>query len=123
MYGPTGGGKKFATKFDFPFPAEYYTRLVAPLTPDFNVGISKLEMLRFPRGGDVRQEKSSQPKNTVRFSNIEIWGSGGISGRRGVCFNSINGVRPRSQSRRLRTFFLLLSGGLVYIRFPITEKA
>ena len=123
MYGPTGGGKKFATKFDFLFPAEYYTRPVAPLTPDFNVGISKLEIISFFAGGDVRQEKSSQSKNTKRFSNIEIWGSGDISSRRGVCFNIINGVRPRAQSRRLRTFFLLLSGGLVYIRFPIIEKA
>ena len=65
--------------------------------------------------GDVRPEKSSQPKSMLRSSNIEFWGSGGIIGCRSVCFNSINGVRPHSQSRRLRTFFLLLSGGSVYM--------
>ena len=65
--------------------------------------------------GDVRPEKSSQPKSMLRSSNIEIWGSGGIIGCRSVCFNSINGVRPHSQSRRLRTFFFLLSGGSVYM--------
>ena len=65
--------------------------------------------------GDVRPEKSSQPKSMLRSSNIEIWGNGGIIGCRSVCFNSINGVRPHSQSRRLRTFFLLLSGGSVYM--------
>ena len=38
-------------------PAEYYTRLVAPHTPDFNVGISKLEMLRFSPGGTFDRKK------------------------------------------------------------------
>ena len=68
-------------------------------------------------------EKSSQlifisrfPQNFLRPPYPQIsWGSGGIIGCRSVCFNSINGVRPHSQSRRLRTFFLLLSGGSVYM--------
>ena len=75
---------------------------------------ARKHMCFFYQGG-VRPEKSSQPKSMLRSSNIEIWGSGGIIGCRSVCFNSINGVRPHSQSRRLRTFFLLLSGGSVYM--------
>ena len=111
MYGPTGGGKKFATNFHFTFSAEFLT---AP-HPRFQCWYfeTRKHILFLP--GDVRPEKSSQPKSMLRSSNIEIWGSGGIIGCRSVCFNSINGVRPHSQSRRLRTFFLLLSGGSVYM--------
>ena len=97
------------------FISRFPQKFLRPLTPDFNVGISKHENIFFLPGGGVRPEKSSQPKSMLRSSNIEIWGSGGIIGCRSVCFNSINGVRPHSQSRRLRTFFLLLSGGSVYM--------
>ena len=76
MYGPTGGGKKFATKFDFPFPAEYYTRLVAPLTPDFNVGISKLEMLRFSPGGTFDRKKVRNQKTRCVSPTLKSGGPG-----------------------------------------------
>ena len=111
MYGPTGGGKKFATNFHFTFSAEFLT---AP-SPQISMLVFRSTKTYFFYQGDVRPEKSSQPKSMLRSSNIEIWGSGGIIGCRSVCFNSINGVRPHSQSRRLRTFFLLLSGGSVYM--------
>ena len=116
MCGPTGGGKKFATNFDFTFSAECLTALDGPPYPRFQCWYFEAREHNFLHwGGEVRLEKSSQPKSMLRSSNIEIWGSGGIIGCRSVCFNSINGVRPHSQSRRLRTFFLLLSGGSVYI--------
>ena len=47
MYGPTGGGKKFATNFHFMFSAEFLT---PPSPPDFNVLISKHENIIFTRG-------------------------------------------------------------------------
>ena len=111
MYGPTGGGKKFATNCHFTFSAEFLT----PPSPPISMLVFRNTKTYFFDQGDVRPEKSSQPKSMLRSSNIEIWGSGGIIGCRSVCFNSINGVRPHSQSRRLRTFFLLLSGGSVYM--------
>ena len=76
MYGPTGGGKKFATKFDFPFPAEYYTRLVAPLTPDFNVGISKLEIISFSPGGTFDRKKVRNQKIRCVSATLKSGGAG-----------------------------------------------
>ena len=111
MYGPTGGGKKFATNFHFTCSAEFLT----PLTPDFNVGISKHEnIVIFLKGGRSTGKKFATQIHAALFQHWNL-GERGIIGCRSVCFNSINGVRPHSQSRRLRTFFLLLSGGSVYM--------
>ena len=102
MYGPTGGGKKFATNFHITFSAEFSR----PPHPRFQCWYFEAREHNFlHQRGEVRLEKSSQPKSMLRSSNIEIWGSGGSIGCRSVCFNSIKGLKPHSQSRRLRTFF------------------
>ena len=63
MYGPTGGGKKFATSFHFTFSAEFLT----PLTPDFNVGISKHENIFFllPGGRSTGKKFATKMRSIV----------------------------------------------------------
>ena len=66
MYGPTGGGKKFATNFHFTFSAEFLT----PLTPDFNVGISKHEsIIFFTRGGSSTGKKFATKIHAAFFQH------------------------------------------------------
>ena len=73
MYGPTGGGKKFATNFHFKFSAEFLT---PPLPPDFNVGISKHENIFFLPGGTLDRKKVRNQNPCCALPTLKSGGAG-----------------------------------------------
>ena len=72
MYGPTGGGKKFATNCHFMFSAEILTAL----TPDFNVGISKHESIFCLPGGTFDRKKVRNQNPCCALPTLKSGGAG-----------------------------------------------
>ena len=72
MYGPTGGGKKFATNFHFTFSAEFLT----PPTPDCNVGISKHENICFFTRGTFDRKKVRNQNPCCALPTLKSGGAG-----------------------------------------------
>ena len=65
--------KKFATNRHFTFSAEFLT---TPLTPDFNVGISKHENIFSFTRGDVRPEKVRNQIPCCALPTLKSGGAG-----------------------------------------------